>query len=253
MSLILPQREGAITTITLNRPERRNAFTVAMLEALLASLELASQDGTRVILIRGADGAFSTGFDLAEAQSLEASARHGELLVRIQLLLAGADQVCIAAVCGFALAGGGAIVASCDYAVASEDAQFGYPVLKVGIVPTPGMPFLRHQLSDRHFRELVLGGELKDARWAEAAGLVNKAFPSFDEALSEAHRFAGLVVQGSPDAVRHTKRFANALTRASLREEMEESLRLFLEVRRGPQAQEGLSAFLEKRKPVWPT
>ncbi|MEA2553984.1 MAG: methylglutaconyl-CoA hydratase [Fimbriimonadaceae bacterium] len=250
--LILVEREPGVVTFVFNRSERRNALTVAMLEELVAALENAISDETvRVIILRGAGSSFSSGFDLAEGQDLEASLRHGELLVQVQMLLAEAPQVCIAAAHGYALAGGGAIIAACDYAVAAEDAQFGYPVLKVGIVPTPGMPFLRHELRDRDFRALVLGGELIGGKRAWEIGLVNKVMPTPDDAVEEAKRFASLILQSSPRAVAATKKFSNALTRRDLRHEMEEALEIYKAVRKGDEAAEGLKAFVEKRAPVW--
>lgn len=249
---VLEEREPGVLTFFLSRPERRNALTISMLEELCAGLEAAARDESlRVVLLRGAGTDFSSGFDLAEGQDLESSLRHGELLVRAQMLLAESPQVCIAAAYGYALAGGGALIASCDYAVASGDAKFGYPVLKVGIVPTPGMPFLRHELRERDFRELVLGGELMSGARAAEIGLVNKVVATADEAVGEARRFASLILQSSPRAVAETKRFASALTRGQLRAEMEEALEIYKSVRRGSEAAEGLKAFVEKRAPNW--
>ena len=249
---LLSEIQPGILTLVLNRAERRNALTIEMLEQLCTELENAASDpAIRVIVLKGAGTDFSSGFDLAEGQDLEASLKHGELLSRAQLLLAEAPQICIAAVYGYALAGGGALVASCDYAVCSEDSKFGYPVLKVGIVPTPGMPFLRHELKDRDFRALVLGGELMDGRRAGQAGLVNKVVASADDAMAEAGRFASLILASSPAAVAETKRFSNVLTRKRLREEMDEALESYQMIRQGPQAAEGLRAFAEKRSPAW--
>ena len=251
-SLVLIDAAPGVTTLTLNRPERRNALTLAMLEELISALESAARDtSVRALILRGAGGDFSSGFDLIEGQNVDTSLRHGELLCRAQMLLAEAPQVTIAAVSGYALAGGGALIASCDYAVAAADAKFGYPVLKVGIVPTPGMPFLRHELSDRDFRTLVLSGELWDGTKAGDVGLVNRVVGSIEEAMAEANRFAELILASSPTAVAATKKFANVLTRGDLRKEMDDALQIYREVRRGSEAQEGLAAFAEKRKPIW--
>lgn len=251
-SLVLSESVNGVLTLTLNRPERRNALTIAMLEELCAALRGAAQDTSmRVVILRGAGSDFSSGFDLIEGQDLEFSLRHGELLVEAQMLLAESPQVCIAAAYGYALAGGGALIASCDYAVASEDAKFGYPVLKVGIVPTPGMPFLRHELRERDFKALVLGGELVSGARAFEVGLVNKVVANAEEAMAEAQRFAGLILQSSPRAVAETKKFASALTRGGLGPEMEEALEIYRSVRRGAEAAEGLKAFAEKRAPTW--
>jgi methylglutaconyl-CoA hydratase len=223
-----------------------------MLEQLIAALEQAAKDtNIRALILKGAAKDFSSGFDLAEGQDLGNSLKHGELLCKAQLLLAEAPQVTIAAVYGYALAGGGALIASCDYAVASEDAKFGYPVLKVGIVPTPGMPFLKHELNERDFRALVLGGELMDGKRAYEVRLVDKVVPTPEDTIAEANRFANIILASSPAAVAATKKFANALTRKSLREEMDDALRIYQEVRRGPEAAEGLKTFAEKRKPNW--
>ncbi len=156
---LLSSREGAVLHLTLSRPERRNALTIELLESLNHALATADAS-VRVVTLRGAGTDFSSGFDLAEGADVETSVRHGELLVQAQMRLAEMPAVCVAMVDGFALAGGGALIAACDWVVATEAAKFGYPVLKVGIVPTPGVPFLRRQISDRALRELVFSGDL---------------------------------------------------------------------------------------------
>jgi enoyl-CoA hydratase/carnithine racemase len=253
MTLVLTEHDGAVLTLTLNRPERKNALTVGLLEELCAALDDAARSrGTRAIILRGAGSSFSTGFDLMEAQDLDASLKHGELLVRAQLALADpAHPVTIAAVHGFCLAGGGALVAACDYAVCTADAQFGYPVLKSGLVPTPGMPFLRHELRERDFRALVLSGDLIDGSRAVEIGLVNNAFSTAEEVFAEASRFARKILQSSPVALATTKLFASELTRGSLREEMNAALDAYRTMRRHAEAAEGLRAFAEKRPPNW--
>jgi methylglutaconyl-CoA hydratase len=252
MPLIVAETSGGIATLTLNRPEKKNAMTVAMLEELCAAIDAATLDpAARVLILHGAGDAFSTGFDLSEAQDLTASLRHAELLVRAQLHLAESPLVCIAVVHGFALAGGGAIVAACDYAVAARDARFGYPVLKSGLVPTPGMPFLRHELKDRDLRALVLGGELVDGIRAHEMGMISRTADDAASAMKEARRFAALVLAGSPQAVVATKKFANINQRRDLRAELEDALHAYNVVRRGPESAEGLRAFAEKRKPSW--
>lgn len=250
---LLTERDGAILTLTLNRPERKNALTVALLEELCTAMEVAARDtSTRALILRGAGGSFSSGFDLTEAQDLAASLRHGELLVRAQLLIAEpAHLATIACVSGFCLAGGGALVAACDYAVASVDAQFGYPVLKSGLVPTPGIPFLRHELRERDFRALVLGGEIVSGPRAAEIGLVNKVMPTAEDALAEARRFAASVLTASPQAFATTKKFANESVRKDLRQEMAAALEAYRAMRRSPEAAEGLRAFAEKRPPNW--
>lgn len=252
MPLILSETENGIVTLTFNRPERKNAMTVAMLEELCAAIDAASHEPTtRVLILCGAGDSFSSGFDLVEAQDLTASLRHAELLVRAQLHLAESSLVCIAEVHGFALAGGGALVAACDYAVAAADAKFGYPVLKSGLVPTPGMPFLRHELRDRDLRALVLGGEIVDGKRAGEIGMVTRVVADATAARAEARRFAALVLEGSPQAVAATKKFANINQRRDLRAELEDALHAYNAVRRGTESAEGLRAFVEKRKPQW--
>src|SRR5690349_19691165 len=121
--VLLTDSQPGVITFTLNRPDRRNALTIEMLEAFCEALEKTIKDNTtRVIIIRGTGSDFSSGFDLKEGQDLDTSLRHGELLCRAQLLLADAPQVTVAAVGGYALAGGGALIASCDYAICTEDA-----------------------------------------------------------------------------------------------------------------------------------
>lgn len=249
---LLSTREGAVLHLTLNRPERRNALTVELLESL--NHALAIMDGSvRVVTLRGAGTDFSSGFDLAEGADVETSVRHGELLVQAQMRLAEMPAVCVAMVDGFALAGGGALIAACDWVVATEAAKFGYPVLKVGIVPTPGVPFLRRQISDRALRELVFSGDLHSGSWAFEAGLVSALAPTQEDAISQRDTFIAKVLAGSPDAVTTSKRFFFETTGRGLAEEMDAALAAYSAVRRGAQSSEGLRAFLEKRPPVWPT
>lgn len=251
-SLLQIEAEHGVTVLTLNRPERRNALTIGMLEELCQALERTTNDHSiRAIILKGAGIDFSSGFDLAEGQDLDKSLLHGELLCKAQLLLAFAPQLTIAFAAGYALAGGGALIASCDYAICLEDSRFGYPVLRLGIVPTPGMPFLARELSDRDFRALVLGGETWTGKQAGAAGLVNSVVGSVDEGIAEAYRIAGQVLGTSPDAFAATKKYANDIMRAELRREMEDALKVYQELRRGPQAAEGMRAFAEKRNPDW--
>lgn len=250
---LLISRNDAVLHLTLNRPDRRNALTVELLEALNQALSEATEDGSvRIVTLRGSGADFSSGFDLAEGADVEVSVRHGELLVRAQMQLARMTAVCVAMVDGFALAGGGALVAACDWVVATESAKFGYPVLKVGIVPTPGVPFLRRQISDRALRELVFSGELHSGTWAFESGLSSALAATQEDALAQRDAFIAKVLAGSPDAVSTSKRFFFETSGRGLQEEMEAALVAYAQVRRGAQSSEGLRAFLEKRSPVWP-
>jgi enoyl-CoA hydratase/carnithine racemase len=249
--LLIAQNNGVLQ-VTLNRPERRNALTNVMLGELVNALSSAAADpAVRVIVLKGADRDFSSGFDLEEGRDLDAARQHAEQLVTVLLALVEAPFVSVAIAQGFTLAGGGAIAAATDFAVAVDGVKFGYPVLKVGVVPTPGVPLLRRQLRDRDLRELVFGGELKGGDWALEKGLVNALCADSASANAAVEKFASAILASSPAAVRATKRFTDRWTRTTLRQELEEALSFFMEVREGPEAQEGLNAFAEKRLPSW--
>lgn len=252
--LVLTRLDGkGVAQVMLNRPEKRNALNIPLLEALCETLDKLSADaGVRVIVLGGEGSVFCSGLDLAEAQEPERAHRSAELIARALETVYNAPKATIARVQGGAIAGGCGLMTACDFAIAEVGAKFGYPEVRRGLVAGLVMTLLANQLPERMVRELLLSGEIIDGERAEAIGLINRAVPT--DCLDEQ---VGLVVDqvlmGAPDAIRITKRFLDALRPTALRQGLEEALALHVEVRNSADAQEGMRAFTEKRPPRWQT
>src|SRR6266403_5447607 len=222
--VLIEKQSPQITVVTLNRPERRNSLTIELLNELVASIKVASdQADERVLILRGAGAAFCTGLDLKEAADRKKARMTAELVAKALTTLAETRLVTIVAVHGAAVAGGAGIMSACDFVVAAERTKIGYPEVRRGLVAGLVMTFLRRQVGERHLRELVLGGELIDAVRAREIGLVNRVVPAA-EIMNEAQRFADSVLQGGPDAIKQTKRLVEDLWSSSVKEDVELAL-----------------------------
>jgi methylglutaconyl-CoA hydratase len=251
-SLVLTKREGAVTTATLNRPEKRNALNVVLLEQLCGAVTAAESDASqRVFVLRGAGAVFSSGMDLIEAADPQVAAASADLIGRTLGVLAATRLVTIAAVQGAAVAGGAGLMSACDFAVATADAKFGYPEIRRGIVPALIMTFLRRQMRERDARELLLLGKLIDAKHAHAIGLINR-IAADDAALdTEVLSLISSILQGAPEATAETKKLLAALWPGSVAGDLERAHERHLAARNSSEAREGIAAFNEKRAPNW--
>lgn len=248
--LILVSTDGPVTTITLNRPAKRNALSSELLAELLAAVAATERDkAQRVLILRGEGPAFCAGLDLAEAAADRAH-RSAELVAGALRALSTTRVVTIAAVHGAAIAGGAGLMTACDLAVAAQGTQIGYPETRRGLVAALVMTILLRQLRERDARYLLLTGELIDASRAAAIGLVNREVPAAD-LMTEARRLADAVLRGGPEAVANTKRFIAEFGPRPLPADLERALAFHLEARQSAEAAEGIAAFHEKRPPRW--
>src|SRR5213595_2605244 len=249
--VLVEKKTPQITVVTLNRPERRNALSIQLLTELIASIKLASDEiRERILILSGAGAAFCTGLDLKEAQNQTKAHATADLVAHVLGALNESRPVTIAAVHGAAVAGGAGIMSACDYVVAAEGTRIGYPETRRGLVAGLVLTFLRRQLRERDVRELLLGGELIDAKRALAMGLVNRVV-SGDEVITEALKFADAVLQGGPNAILQTKRMIAELGSTSVKHDLELALKHHMQARGSAEAREGIGAFVEKRKPNW--
>jgi len=249
--VLIENQSPQITVATLNRPERRNSLTIELLNELIATIKIASDEPReRVLILRGAGAAFCTGLDLKEAADLKKAQMTAELVAKTLITLAETRLVTIAAVHGAAVAGGAGIMSACDFVVAAEKTKIGYPEVRRGLVAGLVMIFLRRQVGERNMRELVLGGELIDAERAREIGLVNRVVAP-DQLLYEAQRFADSVLQGAPNALAQTKRLIEELWSTSVKEDVDLALKHHMQARESAEAREGIAAFNEKRPPNW--
>ena len=252
MPPILTAREGAITTVTLNRPDKRNALNVELLQALGAAVAATEADATqRILVLRGAGTVFCSGLDLAEATLPERAHASADLIGEGLCTLSMTRLITIAAVQGAAIAGGAGLMSACDFAIATRDAKFGYPELRRGLVPALIMTFVRRQLRERDARELLLLGKLFDATHAHAIGLINRVVANEAALDTEVSTIVSSLLQAAPGALADTKKLLAELWPSPVTRDLEAAHGYHVKARHSAEAKEGVAAFLEKRAPKW--
>ena len=246
---------GQIRTITLNRPERRNAMTPEMQMELIDALEEAAQSDCRVLVLAGAGDAFCAGLDLSALQAMQdkGAAEHrtdAERIARLFLALYDMPMPTIATVHGAAIAGGAGLATICDFTLATPTAKFGFTEVRIGFVPALVSAFLTLQIGDRLSRDLLLTGRIVDAAEAHRIGLVNEivAAEKFAEKLQA---LADVLIANSPESLKATKRLMATQNKAWLDAAVAAGLEANALSRETADFREGVAAFLEKRKPVW--
>jgi methylglutaconyl-CoA hydratase len=252
---ILVSENPPIRTITLNRPERRNAMTQEMQTELISAFEDAAAGESRVLILTGAGEAFCSGLDLSELQAMKdkTAAEHridAERIGRLFITLYELPLPTIAAVHGPAIAGGTGLATVCDFTLATPASKFGFTEARIGFVPALVSAFLALQIGDKRCRDLLLTGRLFDATEAQQMGLVNEVV-AHAELMTRAEALAGILICNSPHSLTATKRLLAAQNRAWLDAAIIAALVANAESRETVDFREGVAAFLEKRKPVW--
>ncbi len=252
MPVVLVEKQSPqVTVITLNRPERRNALTIELMTELSAAVELAAADEKqRVLILRGAGQAFCAGLDLRETTETQKAHASAEMVAKTLLTLSQTRLITIAAVHGAAIAGGAGIMSACDFAIAAVHTKFGYPEAKRGLVAGLVMTFLRRQLHERHIRELLFTSELIGAERAREIGLINRVVPP-NELENETQKIVASILQGAPGALTNTKRLLEEFWSTSVQQDVGRALSHHMLARESAEAKEGITAFLEKRAPIW--
>ena len=243
--------EGRVATLSFNRPDKKNAITAAMYAAMADSLRAAdADDAVRVIVIRGEGGVFTAGNDLQDfLQSPPAG--NDSPVIRFMEALRDATKPVIASVSGVAVGIGTTLLMHCDLVYAAENARFALPFAQLGLCPEYASSLLLQQLAGyQRAAELLLFGEPFDADTAETIGLVNKQLaPALLEEFVSAQ--AAKLAAMPPDAVRTTKRLMKSAQAHSVSHSMQTELKEFMRLLSGPDAREAMSAFMEKRLPVF--
>lgn len=255
-STIVVTDSGPIRTVVLHRPERRNAMTPEMQLELIAAFEDAAASDSRVLVLSGAGEAFCAGLDLAalEAPAENAALQYradAERIARLFLALHELPMPTIAAVHGPAIAGGTGLAIICDFTLATPQAKFGFTEVRIGFVPAIVSAFLALQVGHKRCTELLLTGRLFSAEEAHRLGLVNEIVPQAQLAERVA-ALADTLLANSPQALRATKSLITAQNREWLGATMVSAIEAAAAARGTNDFQEGVAAFLEKRKPVWP-
>ena len=248
---LLTSVAAGVLTLTLNRPEKRNALDAATVEGLLAALDQARLDATiRVIALRGAGKDFCAGADLDELlasvalspeENERAARRLGEVFARIREL----EKPVVALVQGRALAGGAGLATGCDLVLAAESSQFGYPEIQRGFVPAMVMTLLRRQVGEKVAFDLVATGRLLRADEARQLGLVSRVLPdaTFD---AEAQAVLAQLAGASPSALALIKRLLYELDGQGFRDGIALGARINALARMHPDFRTAIAAFLRK-------
>lgn len=242
-----------IATLTLNRPERRNALSYTEMHEIYEGLqEVAADDSIRVLIIRGAGGNFCAGADLNEVmnKTVIEYRRHFAVLPEVFRSIARLGRPVIAAVEGYALAGGCGLASACDLTIASADAKFGVTEIKIGLFPMViSAPIFRLIGRKRGF-ELFFTGEMFSAQEAERIGLINHAVPKEqfeDDVMALANKLAAL----SPTVLRLGKDALYTQSDMEYFKAMDYLKEMVAVTSVTEDSKEGISAFLNKRKPEW--
>jgi methylglutaconyl-CoA hydratase len=250
-------RSGSVLTLTLDRPEKRNALSADLVAALTAALrETASDDAVRVVVLAGAGKAFSAGADLAALQALqtasaEANLADSEALAALFETIYRLPKPVVAKVNGHAIAGGCGLAAVCDFALVAEGAKLGFTETRIGFVPAIVAVFVVRKLGEAVARDLLLRGHLIEAAEAARVGLVTRAVPA--DALEEAVDAIAreLAAETSASAVALTKRLLADVPGMGLAEGLSYAARLNALARATDDCRAGVAAFLGKTDPPW--
>ncbi|MCJ7563869.1 MAG: enoyl-CoA hydratase/isomerase family protein [Candidatus Aminicenantes bacterium] len=253
---ILVSHEGKIARVWLSRPEIHNAFNAAMIRELIdAFRKIAEDESVRVAVFSGKGKSFCAGADLnwmrevihySFEQNLAESLQIAELHYQIYSL----PKPTIARVNGTAIGGGTGFLSACDIVVAAEDAKFGLSEVKMGLVPAAISPYVLRRIGENQARQYFLTGERFDARRALDIGLINVVAPpeKLDEKIDV---LIHSLLSSGPEALVRCKELLRRIPGMSFEEAKEYTARMIAELRVSREGQEGMAAFLEKRKPNW--
>jgi len=250
--VILEEEEG-LATVTMSRGEKRNPLSTAMMTALIDTFEkVGRRREVRAVILAGAGVAFSAGHDLSEmrGRDLDFYRREFDLCARLMDTVQAIPQPMIARVHGIATAAGCQLVATCDLAIAGESAKFATPGVKIGLFCSTPMVALSRAIGRKRAMEMLLSGQPIDARTAAEWGLVNRVVADSDLA-SETRKLAMLIADASSLTVGIGKQAFYAQIDLDQARAYDYTKEVMSQNAMAADAQEGIGAFLEKRKPVW--
>jgi methylglutaconyl-CoA hydratase len=252
---LLVAYDGSIATITLNRPDKRNAISYELIEELLAVLDEVANSPARVLVLTGAGKAFCSGMDLDNLKELvgrspEQSLKDSEIMARLFRSLYDFPRPTIAAVNGAAIAGGCGLATLCDFTLAVLEAKFGYTEVRIGFVPAIVSTFLLRQVGEKYARDLLLTGRIIGTEEAYRIGLINEIVAA-EKLIERARELASQLMENSPASLVCTKRLLSDHARVQLDMQIQAAVRENAAIRATKDFREGISSFLEKRKPQW--
>ncbi|MCW2362474.1 MULTISPECIES: enoyl-CoA hydratase-related protein [Sphingobium] len=250
---VLVEQRGAVTLVTLNRPQALNALNSQVLADLIAVFEgYDADDAQRCLVLTGSEKAFAAGADIKEmADKTGADMYRAEMFAQWTSRIAATRKPWIAAVAGFALGGGCELAMMADFIIAADTAKFGQPEITLGVAPgMGGSQRLTRAVGKAKAMDLCLTGRRMDAEEAERAGLVARIVPA-DDLLDEALKAAEAVAAMPPLAVMANKELVNLAFETTLTQGLVSERRIFQLLASTEDKAEGMAAFVEKRRPEW--
>jgi len=247
--------DGAIASITLNRPDKRNAISYELIQEILHALQEVQKSPAHILILTGAGAAFCSGMDLDNLREITKHTEEENLVDSSRMAnmfraLYDFPKVTIAAVNGAAIAGGCGLATLCDLTLASAEAKFGYTEVRIGFVPAIVSTFLLRQVGEKRARDLLLTGRIIDAEEAYRLGLVNEVVGP-ENLLARARELAETLAANSPASLLATKRLLKTNFQVELDRQIAAAVDENARIRTTHDFREGVSAFLEKRKPFW--
>jgi len=251
---LLKEVVNGVASLTLNRPKQRNALSMSLMSALITAFEnIATDSSVNVVVLKGNGPGFCSGHDLKEMradQKEETYRRIFERCARMMTAIVELPQPVIARVHGIATAAGCQLVATCDLAIATEDARFATPGVNIGLFCSTPMVALSRNVGRKHAMEMLLTGDMIDAATAQRVGLINRAVPEseLDHAVAE---LARKIASKSALSLKLGKEAFYRQLECGLQDAYKYTAAVMVRNMLAYDASEGIDAFLEKRTPVW--
>lgn len=247
-----------VAVVTLNRPEKRNAFDELMIAGLAEHFEtLKGADHVRMVFVRGAGETFCAGADIewmrrGGERTIEDNEADALALARMLKHLHELPQLTVALVHGAAMGGGAGLVAACDVAVALKTTQFRFSEVRLGLTPATISPYVIEAIGPRWAKALFATAESFDGAYAEKIGLVQYAVEDDAEMTATMENLSKLALAAAPGAVADAKALVRFVAGHKVDDSLaKETARRIAQRRASPEGREGLAAFLEKRQPEW--
>ncbi|NNF50825.1 MAG: enoyl-CoA hydratase/isomerase family protein [Gammaproteobacteria bacterium] len=257
--LLSHRDERGVTTLTLDRPDVHNAFDDKLIESLRSALLECDRDPqTRIIVLTGSGKSFSSGADLNWMQAIagfseEENVEDALHLAELMAVLNGARKPTVARVNGHAFGGGVGLIACCDIAIGTQESKFALSEVRLGLVPAVISPYVVSAIGERQARRFFLTGEVFDAAKAREIGLLHIA-AAHEDLDTEAEKIIDALLAGGPEAQLASKNLVANISHHGVTAShalRRRTAELIAQLRGSAEGQEGLSAFLEKRKPGW--
>ena len=254
-STLLVKYEGSVATVTLNRPEKKNAMSYQLIDELLTSFAEIEKSSAQLMVLTGAGNAFCSGMDLDNlrnitSRSAEENLKDTQTVAQLFRTLYDFPKITLAAVNGAAIAGGTGLATLCDFTIASTEAKFGYTEVRIGFTPAIVSSFLTRMVGEKQARDLLLTGRIFSAEEAFRLGMVTEIVAP-DQLLPRVQQVCETLLQNSPSSLVATKKLLNSYGAEELDRQIQGSMRANAQIRTTEDFREGVSSFLEKRKPKW--